>query len=428
MEISLRAAGAADSEGFVLIIRDRTEQVRQEAERELTQARMAQAARLESIGRMVSGVAHELNNPLTAILAFAQDLLSQSRSLPDTEALTTIVAQSQRCRAIVQDLLASARGSREDRQPMALHHLLARILPTLHRQAADRGIELAVTVPETLPQLNVNSAGIEQVLTNLVVNAFQALGQGGQVRLSGHLVEDRVVLVVEDDGPGLSDAVLPRLFEPFFTTKAPGEGTGLGLSVSHAIVEQHGGSLRAENRTGAGSHGARFSVSLPFLDRRSVPRTQPELPPSDILSRAAPPGAPPRHLLLVDDEAPIRVAIRRFLERQGWTVKEAKDGREALEMLGLDDGASRPTTDQFDAIVSDLKMPGVTGLEMHDRLARLAPGALAKLVLITGDIASTEVAEFIPRLQQPILQKPFDLAALADLLDRIAPPGTTSVA
>jgi two-component system NtrC family sensor kinase len=130
----------------------------------------------------------------------------------------------------------------------------------------------------------------------------------------------------------------------------------------------------------------------------------------------------------VDDEASIRVAIRRYLERRGWVVEEAKDGREALEILGLDDESAHPSFDRFDAIVTDLKMPGVTGIEIHDRLARRAPAALAKLVLITGDTASNEVAEFVVRLRQPLLQKPFDMRALADLLDRTAPPTTSAPA
>jgi PAS domain S-box-containing protein len=423
VEISLRPVGASDTEGFVLIVRDRTQQVQQEAEREQTQAQSAQAARLETIGRMVSGVAHELNNPLTAILAFAQDLLSQSRSIPDTEALTTIVSQSQRCRVIVQDLLTSARGGREDRRPMAPDDIVARILPVLERQAAEQGIGLEVALPRNLPLLLVNPPAIEQVLTNLVVNAFHAVPGGGKVKLFGQVVEDQVTLVVEDNGPGLSDDVLPHLFEPFFTTKAPGEGTGLGLSVSRAIIDQHGGTLRAENRSGAGARGARFTVSLPFLDRRTAERTPAELPPTD-LSHPAP--MPARHLLVVDDEAPIRVAIRRFLERRNWTVEEAQNGREALEILGLDDRAARPTTDRFDAIISDLRMPGVTGMEIHDRLARSAPNALAKLVLITGDTASAEVVEFVARLRQPLLNKPFDMGALAELLDRTAPPTTSA--
>lgn len=420
MEISLRAIGNGTPGGFVLILRDGTERVRSEEARERSQVLHARTARLETIGRMVSGVAHELNNPLTAILAFSQDLLGESRSPADTEALTTIVQQSQRCRAIVQDLLTFARGKREDREPTSPSLLIRRVFPALERQAAALGARLEVVVPDDLPPLDVNPSSIEQVLTNLVVNALQAVGAGGRVVVGARVESDRLALIVEDDGPGIPAEILPQIFEPFFTTKAPGEGTGLGLSVSHAIVEQHGGTLKAENRAGSQERGARFIARLPFLDRRAAPRGLPELPRSDL--PRAPSAAPGRvrRVLVVDDEGPIRVAIRRYLERRGWTVDEARDGREALELLGLADGAPL-RANAYDAIVTDLRMPGVTGIEIHDRLAAASPADVAKLVLITGDTASPEVAEFVRRLRQPLVQKPFDMRALADLLDRAAP-------
>jgi two-component system NtrC family sensor kinase len=127
-------------------------------------------------------------------------------------------------------------------------------------------------------------------------------------------------------------------------------------------------------------------------------------------------------VLVIDDEAPIRIAIRRYLERRGWRVEEACDGLEALELLGLNPASAISRTDRYDAIITDLKMPGVTGIELHDRLALSDPAGLAKLVLITGDTASSEVADFVARLRQPLVQKPFDMRALADLLDRSAPP------
>jgi CheY-like chemotaxis protein/two-component sensor histidine kinase len=371
---------------------------------------------------MVSGVAHELNNPLTAIMAFSQDLLAQSKSPSDTEALTTIVQQSQRCRVIVQDLLTFARSKRDDREPIAPAEIATRITPALERQASNRGVRLDIEVSPKLPHVNVNPTAIEQVLTNLIVNAIQAVGDGGSVTVRSRVEGDLLALIIEDDGPGLSTEVLPRLFEPFFTTKGTGEGTGLGLSVSHAIVEQHGGVLRGENRTGPGIHGARFTVQLPYLDRRTIPRTQPELPKSDLA--ASVPGAPAgvRRILIVDDEGPIRVALRRYLERRGWTVDEAKDGGEAIDLLGLEDG-DRLRMNRYDVIVSDLKMPGVTGIELHDRIAARSPQDLAKLILITGDTASPEVAEFVGRLKQPLVQKPFDMRTLSDLLDRTVPSG-----
>lgn len=423
LEISLRAVGSGSLEGYVLILRDRTQRVRAEQERERLQSQVAQAARLETIGRMVSGVAHELNNPLTAILAFGQDMLGQARNAADREALDTIVQQSQRCRMIVQDLLTFARSKRDDRQPVDPAELIHQVLPALQRQADSLGVRLVVSVADRLPSLDANPAAMEQVLTNLTVNAFQAVGKEGTVTVTvtARVQVDRLAFIVEDDGPGLAEEVLPQLFEPFFTTKATGKGTGLGLSVSHAIVEQHGGTLHAENRTGPGERGARFTVLLPFVDRRAVSRSPVgELRRGDSGLRPVPAGAGWR-VLVIDDEAPIRTAIRRYLKRRGWLVEEAKDGEEALAILGLGGDPAASRSGSYDAIITDLKMPGITGMEIYDRLAAVDPEGLEKLVLITGDTASSEVTEFVARLRQPLVQKPFDMRALADLLDRTAP-------
>jgi CheY-like chemotaxis protein/two-component sensor histidine kinase len=389
------------------------------------QAQFAQTARLETIGRMISGVAHELNNPLTAILAFGQDLLSQPRSPDDTEALNTIVQQSQRCRAIVQDLLTFARTKREDRQVVLLRDIIDRVCPAFERLAAADSIRLEVHAERDLPPVHANPAALEQVLTNLLSNAFHAAGAGGWVGVSTGLKDDLLALVVEDDGHGIPPEVLPRLFEPFFTTKGHGQGTGLGLSVSHGIVEQHAGTLRAENRSEPGTQGARFTVLLPFLDRRAASRVAAapaELPRAELLAAAGPRPPGGRRVLLIDDEAAIRVAIRRYLERRGWQVEEAGNGREALDRLGLGKPDARPGSERYDAIVSDLRMPGMSGMELHDLLAARDPAALEKLVVISGDTASAEIAAFITRLRRPIIQKPFDMRTLADLLDRTAPP------
>jgi two-component system NtrC family sensor kinase len=417
LEVSLAALGEGPAEGYVLILHDMTEGTRLRVEREQMQTQLAQAARMETIGRMISGVAHELNNPLAAILAFAQDLSSQARSPEDREALTTIVQQAQRCRAIVQDLVTFARSKREEREPIAPAELAARVRPAFERQAAAQGARLVIDLAPELPLLEVNPSAIEQVLTNLLGNAFQAIGGAGEVTLRAEVASARIVFEVEDTGPGISPQALPRLFEPFFTTKPPGQGTGLGLSVSHSIVEQHGGSIRAGPRRD-GASGARFVVTLPFVDRRTIRRPSPplgELAP-------VPASARPRRLLVVDDEAPIRVAIRRFLERRGWLVDEARDGQEALELLELDDAEGIARGIRYDAVVTDLRMPGMTGIQLHDRIAESAPDLLARLVVISGDTASPEVAEFLLRLRRPLVQKPFDLRTLADLLDEAAPP------
>ncbi len=415
MEVSLAPLG--EDPGHVMILRDLTESVRLRKERELMQTQLAQGARMETIGRMISGVAHELNNPLAAILAFAQDLLAQARTPEDREALTTIVQQAQRCRSIVQDLVTFARSRREEREPISPAELVARVRPAFERQAGAQGARLVVELGPGLPLLEANPAALEQVLTNLLSNAFQALDGPGEVLLRAVVAGARVNLEVEDTGHGIPADVLPRVFEPFFTTKPPGQGTGLGLSVSQSIVEQHGGSMRALPRRD-GAAGARFVVGLPFIDRRTIKRPSPpvgELQPPALTSR-------PRRVLVVDDEAPIRVAIRRFLERRGWIVDEARDGQEALDLLELTVTGSDARGARYDAIVTDLRMPGMTGIALHDRLAADAPEVLAKLVVISGDTASPEVADFLLRLRRPLVQKPFDLRTLAELLDEAAPP------
>lgn len=415
MELAIASVGDDGARGYVIIARDLVDITAEREERERLQQQLAQAARLEAVGRMVSGVAHELNNPLTAILAFGQDMLSTARSEEDREALTVIVQQAQRCRVIVGDLLIFARNRRDERRRVAPAEVVQRVLRAFSRDEARHGVDLEVDIARDLPAIEIDVVGIEQVLTNLLTNAFQATPPGGRVSLRVRPRENRLLLLVEDTGPGIPPELLTRVFEPFFTTKDPGQGTGLGLAVSHTIVQQHGGTLTAENRTDRAS-GARFVVALPFVERRAASREEPVEEPVAPVSVA---GQRKRKVLVVDDEAMIRVAVRRALERRGWEVDEAADGEEAL--LRLDVGG-RPG--DYDAVVTDLRMPGVSGIELCHRLEAEHPELARRLVVITGDTASTSVAAFLTEGSRPFLQKPFDMRVLADLLDRVAAGAT----
>lgn len=415
MELAIASVGEDGARGYVIIARDLVDITAERKERERLQQQLAQAARLEAVGRMVSGVAHELNNPLTAILAFGQDMLSTARSEEDREALTVIVQQAQRCRVIVGDLLIFARNRRDERRRVAPAEVVQRVLRAFSRDEARHGVDLEVDIARDLPAIEIDVVGIEQVLTNLLTNAFQATPPGGRVSLRVRPRENRLLLIVEDTGPGIPPELLSRVFEPFFTTKDPGQGTGLGLAVSHTIVQQHGGTLTAENRTDRAS-GARFVVALPFVERRAASREEPAEEP---IAPASVAGQRKRKVLVVDDEAMIRVAVRRALERRGWEVDEAADGEEAL--LRLDVGG-RPG--DYDAVVTDLRMPGVSGIELCHRLEAEHPELARRLVVITGDTASPSVAEFLTGGSRPFLQKPFDMRVLADLLDRVAAGAT----
>jgi CheY-like chemotaxis protein len=319
--------------------------------------------------------------------------------------------------------LAFVRRREERREPIAPEELAERVTLALNKEFDRAGVRLLLDFGPDLPRITGDSVGLEQVLTNLLDNARRASGAQGVVRLSARTTPDGLELIVEDSGPGIPEEVLHRIFEPFFTTRPAGQGTGLGLSVSLGIVEQHGGSLRAENRSPP-EKGARFTALLPFglaaEDRRLAPRQQ-------TLPAATPPApAPPRvvtgarsavripRVLLIDDEAPVRAAMRRFFERKGWKVDEAGDGSEGLDLL-LTAELSKP----YDVVISDLKMPGVSGIELHRRLASSHPALLRRLVIATGDTASAAAAEFLTRTACPVLEKPFELSDLSRVVERV---------
>jgi CheY-like chemotaxis protein len=216
--------------------------------------------------------------------------------------------------------------------------------------------------------------------------------------------------VVEDSGPGIPSDVLPRIFEPFFTTRPEGEGTGLGLAVSLGIVERHGGTLQAEGAGGGGTTGARFTVAIPGAgptDGAGLGAVPVSAPGGDDATRGRP------RALIIDDERSVRMALRRYFERSGWDVDEAEDGTVALRML------ERPGASAYALVISDLRMPGRNGLEVHDWLAEHRPELFARLIIATGDVASPTIREFIQRTPRPVLEKPFELSTLAAMVKKV---------
>ena len=219
--------------------------------------------RMASIGRLVSGVAHEINNPLSSILHLAEDLLQDSRSPGDVEALELIRDEAMRSGTIIRRLLSFARGSDLQRSPVALGRLLTSTERLVANQMDLLGVKLSIESPPVDVSLSIDVTSIEQVLVNLVLKGAQAAGAGGTVTLSSAIIHGQCDVVVSDNGPGIADSVLPNIFDPFFTTKAVGQGTGLGLAVALGIAQHHGGELLATNRPAADGTGARFTLRLP---------------------------------------------------------------------------------------------------------------------------------------------------------------------
>lgn len=371
-----------------------------------------QTRRLAEAGGRLARVAHELRNPLTAILAFAEDLLRAAPRLEQREALLVIRHQAKRSRLILSGVLDTVRGEASPplKSTVDVRAMVARVAAVADREATVRGVELEQNLDGDLPVIQGEEPELEQVLTNLLQNAVEAGSRGGRVTLTvrsrGRLLE----LMVRDTGPGIAPEVLPRIFEPFYTTKPPGRGTGLGLTIVQEIVRRHRGILTAENVPAEQGGGARFVVVIPFEDRRWRDRdaVADELP-------APPRRSPHRRVLLAEDEVAVRQAVRRFLEREGWEVSEAADGRDALA-CALPQGGSCA----YDALVCDLGLPGVSGMAIYERIVAEAPALAERVILVSGDLVSPEVRDFLGRTGAPVLEKPYELEALVAALDRVA--------
>lgn len=390
--------------GMVLLLMEDL-QLETDEFRAVLSERLAQTQKMEAVGRLVSGVAHELNNPLAAILAFSDELLAEPRPPAEREALEVIRDQSRRARTIVRDLLAFVGRREERREPVDPGSMIERVARGVAPEFARQGATLELVVAPDLPAIAGDRAGLEQVVTNLLTNAAYAAGRTGQVTLTARrtLTGDLMVSVT-DSGAGVPPDVRPRLFEPFFTTKPAGQGTGLGLSVSLGIVEQHRGKIEVENVPGS---GARFTMIVPA---GRMPPVLVAPVPSAGWGRGA--GVRPSTVLLIDDEASVRMALRRWFERQGWSVDEAVDGTQGLALL-----LAAPTEETYGLVLCDLRMPGMSGIELHTRLLDQRPGMLDRFIFATGDTASPETAAFLARVDRPVLEKPFELSQLAAIVE-----------
>ena len=375
----------ADPPSALLIGRDMTH------ERQM-HARLMESDRLAAVGELVAGVAHEVNNPLSSISAFAQLLLRDSTlSAQQRESIEVIRAETTRASQVVKDLLAFARRSEPQRVPLDLNAVVTRSLRMRQYQFDETGVRVETDLADDLPSVMGDARQLQQVCLNLLTNAIQAMSAGGgTLRVRSRREGDVVRLEVADSGPGMAPHVRQHVFEPFFTTKKEGEGTGLGLSVSYGIVTAHGGTIELVE---TGPQGTTFRVTLPAGDSPAdSPEGAREQPAMALRSPIA--GI---RLLFVDDEPALRNGMKAYGDLRGFTVITAADGNAALETT---------RSVGVDAIVCDLRMPGMDGFAFHEQLRQERPGLAARTVFITGDVV-TSVASRGSVSRQPVLTKPF---------------------
>jgi len=402
VELTARAdAPSADhSMRIEALVRDVSERKKLDDETRDIYHQLLQAEKMAALGQTVSGVAHELNNPLATILSHAERL-SQRTSLeePVRRGLETILSESERAARIVRNLLTFARKRQTTRAMVDVNQVVRETLALRAYEQRVTNIAVIDALAAGLPNVFADGHQVQQVLLNLVINAEQAMlsanGRGILVVRTWHNADqESVILEINDDGPGIPDDLQPKIFDPFFTTKEVGKGTGLGLTVAYAIVQEHGGRIRLESRPGV---GASFYVELPVSGARLPPGPAPHPRDAPIEAIA---GA---SILVVEDEAKLASAVVEALRDAGYIVDHAADGEEALIKI---------KAQAFDLVICDLKMPRVDGMAFYRMLSAAAPGLSKRVVFVTGDVAGTDAERFLEESGCRWLAKPFRLGDL----------------
>lgn len=393
--------------GALGIVRDITND---EIKRETT----LQQARLAAVGQSLGRVANELNNPLTSLLAVAElQLSSPTLNEDDRRAVAQIAEEARRASRIVGQLLDTTGEAPQlggVRAPVDVNTVLRRALD--HHGYTLRALEVHVSsdLAPALRLVNGDALQLQQVVSNVIANAEQALSDHRGARhlsVSTTMRGEQVCITVEDSGPGIQPHHLDRLMEPMFTTRGAHGHRGLGLTITHTIVRDHGGSIEVHSQPG---QGAQFVVLLPALPASTT--VEVDAPSS---AHSAPESGTPAEpsvdqgprtasILLIEDEITLRTAISRFLRSTGYTVEAADNGSAALDLL---------STKRFDLILLDLRMKGITGEDVYESMYTTHPEQASKVVFITGDLHSAQASRFIRLTGRPVLAKPFTLSELA---------------
>jgi signal transduction histidine kinase/CheY-like chemotaxis protein len=391
----------------------RVEVYRETSAQRMFQSRMMQTEKLAAIGQRVTGIVHELSNPLTTILVNAQRLVSQEEDGMRAALLRTILEESERATAILRQLLVLSRESLPERRRVSLNELVDRTMELQRLGLSGSQLRLIVQKQEGLPLIEGDYGQLQQVLMNLLQNAQQAIeysGTGNTIGVrTGFAGGSRVTLEVWDDGPGIPGVIQARIFDPFFTTKPPGVGTGLGLAIVLGFVRQNGGTVVLANSPYG---GARFVVELPVApaagtqeDGESAGLAASELPPTGekVLLESMPAGKVPR-ILVVEDEPTVANLIADVLGDQGMRVDVLLDSREAVQQ------AER---ESYDLAVCDLKMPGMDGQMFYLTLVQRQNPLHEHVLFVTGDMVAPRTQEFLDRHHLTHVAKPFRMEELS---------------
>jgi PAS domain S-box-containing protein len=377
--------------------------------RDVTESRMIQQQLIQkekfaAMGQMMAGAAHELNNPLTAILGVGELMRERAVDEASRRHLDLVMQQARRAAGIVQNLLEFARPPAQAHGNIQLEAIVRQALQLSQASLREKNIEVDFEVLDNLPAVSGDAKLLTQVFLNIIGNAIQAISS---VRERGHLnvslahADEHVSCTIVDDGPGIPSGNVGKVFDPFFTTKRPGGGTGLGLTISLAIVKEHGGAIDVESSAG----GTAFQVVLPVAGKSHSVTSHLASP-----ARSIPPGSEAllgHTLLVVDDEEGIREIVQEGLSVRGMKVDVAESAEKALALV---------QKTAYDVILCDFNLPQLSGEQFLERLRREQGSAAPRFVFITGELVDGARAAALSKKGAIVLQKPFRIPELAKLL------------
>jgi nitrogen-specific signal transduction histidine kinase len=365
---------------------------------------LEQTERLVTIGQMAAGVAHEINNPLNAIVGMAELLCEDLEDEGAKRMAEHIRDQALRIGRITKNLLTFARPRPQEFAPVDINDVVREVVEMKSYQLRSNNIAVVLNLTEPLPKVLGDKLQLQQVLLNLINNAEDAMSEqgGGTLSITTEQTEGFVRLLVEDTGKGIPPELLPHIFDPFFTTKPVGKGTGLGLAIVYGIVTGHGGKIWAENKP---EGGAKFVVELPVA-------LQAEIQSQTLTEKRKEQDEPvaKRRILVIDDEPSIVAVLKAMLSREGHEVETVNDGAEAKRLLQERD---------YDVVLCDLKMPKVDGAQLFRWLKATKPSLASRFIIMTGDFLSLTTQKVIQEWGVPVLQKPFRMDELKALMERL---------
>ena len=386
--------------GFRGILNDVTERKAMEQQALL-------ANKLASIGELASGVAHELNNPLTSVMGYAQ-LLIETQDVPQNikSDLEKVYQESQRAAKIVQNLLSFSRRRRPEKTYFDINTLVQKTLDLRSYELKVSNISVYVNLKPDMPDIKADYHQIQQVILNIIINAEQALTvvrRRGKITVTTSNSKDRIRINVTDNGPGISKSTIDRIFDPFFTTKEVGRGTGLGLSVCHGIVTAHGGKIYVDSEIGK---GADFTIELPIALEEDIEIAQAKEVPRLVSRRQT----ASENILIIDDEPGIRDILTRILSQKGYRTDCVPDAKTALTMLA---------ENEYDLHIIDLKLPKISGQKLYEIMLDKHPAARDRVMFITGDTITQSTQDFLDSTGKPYLTKPFNPRVVVEMAEQI---------